>query len=231
MRRIAGVEHCGRCGDGGPWRYGLCDNAPARIQHGPTTLHRRICVTDDGWRLGIRQFIPREPDPDKLPVVLCHGLGLNGTFWTITDDHLPGQLAARGYEVFICRHARARGEPQVGPRRQDQRGARGRPPSWRSARRRWTWTTWPCTTSRRSSTTSRRETGRRPGQLGRPQPGRDADVPVSGAVARAPTGSPTSWRWEVGDPRRSPRAEDAPRRIASFASARRSSAPDGPRGR
>jgi pimeloyl-ACP methyl ester carboxylesterase len=34
-------------------------------------------------------------------VVLCHGLGLNATFWTITDDHLPGQLLARGYEVFL----------------------------------------------------------------------------------------------------------------------------------
>ncbi len=57
--------------------------------------------TDDGWRLGIKRFRPARPDPGKLPVVLCHGLGLNGTFWTITDDHLPGQLASRGYEVFV----------------------------------------------------------------------------------------------------------------------------------
>jgi lysosomal acid lipase/cholesteryl ester hydrolase len=33
--------------------------------------------------------------------VLCHGLGLNATFWTITDDHLPYQLTARGYDVFV----------------------------------------------------------------------------------------------------------------------------------
>ncbi|WP_435009023.1 alpha/beta fold hydrolase [Tundrisphaera lichenicola] len=57
--------------------------------------------TRDGWMLGIRHIRPAVPDPSKLPVVLCHGLGLNGTFWTITDDHLPGQLAARGYEVFV----------------------------------------------------------------------------------------------------------------------------------
>ena len=57
--------------------------------------------TDDGWRLGIRHIRPEHPDPAKLPVVLCHGLGLNATFWTITDDHLPGQLADRGYEVFL----------------------------------------------------------------------------------------------------------------------------------
>ena len=58
-------------------------------------------TTADGWKLGIRRIRPVHPDPGKLPVVLCHGLGLNGTFWTITDDHMPGQLAARGYDVFI----------------------------------------------------------------------------------------------------------------------------------
>ena len=59
--------------------------------------------TADGWRLGVRRLSPPRPDPAKLPVVLCHGLGLNGTFWTITDPsrHLPAQLLARGYEVFI----------------------------------------------------------------------------------------------------------------------------------
>src|SRR4051812_49537745 len=59
--------------------------------------------TADGWRLGVRHLRPDRPDPDKLPVVLCHGLGLNGTFWTITDpkSYLPAQLLARGYEVFI----------------------------------------------------------------------------------------------------------------------------------
>ena len=71
----------------------------------PDPLHRPCtdgsAVTADGWRLGIRRIRPRQPDPGKLPVVLCHGLGLNGTFWTITDGHLPQQLAARGYEVFI----------------------------------------------------------------------------------------------------------------------------------
>ncbi len=58
-------------------------------------------VTQDGWQLGVRHIAPAAPDPGKLPVVLCHGLGLNGTFWTITDTHLPAQLAARGYDVYI----------------------------------------------------------------------------------------------------------------------------------
>jgi lysosomal acid lipase/cholesteryl ester hydrolase len=60
-----------------------------------------FATTSDGWMLGMRRVRPANPDPSKLPVVLCHGLGLNGTFWTITDDHLPGQLASRGYEVFL----------------------------------------------------------------------------------------------------------------------------------
>jgi pimeloyl-ACP methyl ester carboxylesterase len=57
--------------------------------------------TADGWRLGVRHFRSPNPDPGKLPVILCHGLGLNATFWTITDNHFASQLSARGYEVFV----------------------------------------------------------------------------------------------------------------------------------
>jgi pimeloyl-ACP methyl ester carboxylesterase len=60
-----------------------------------------FAYTRDGWKLGVRHLRPANLDPNKLPVILCHGLGLNGTFWTITDNHLPSQLVARGYEVFI----------------------------------------------------------------------------------------------------------------------------------
>ena len=60
-----------------------------------------FAYTEDGWRLGVRHYRASNPDPGKLPVVLCHGLGLNGTFWTITDNHLASQLADRGYDVFV----------------------------------------------------------------------------------------------------------------------------------
>jgi pimeloyl-ACP methyl ester carboxylesterase len=60
-----------------------------------------FAYTKDGWRLGIRHYRPERPDPGKLPVILCHGLGLNATFWTITDDHLPAQLTERGYDVYV----------------------------------------------------------------------------------------------------------------------------------
>ena len=65
--------------------------------------------TLDGWRLGVRHYRAAHPDPGKLPVILCHGLGLNATFWTITDGHLPAQLTARGYEVYVF-DIRASGE-------------------------------------------------------------------------------------------------------------------------
>src|SRR3954467_13127242 len=67
--------------------------------HRPCT--EGYAYTKDGWKLGIRKVCPTRPDAGKLPVVLCHGLGLNGTFWSITDNHMPEQLAARGYQVYI----------------------------------------------------------------------------------------------------------------------------------
>lgn len=71
--------------------------------------------TADGWKLGIRHLAPRHPDPGKLPVVLCHGLGLNGTFWTITDHHLAQQLAQQGYHVFIPDMRGSGASRKVGP--------------------------------------------------------------------------------------------------------------------
>jgi pimeloyl-ACP methyl ester carboxylesterase len=61
--------------------------------------------TRDNWVLGVRHYRPHRPDPTKMPVVLAHGLGLNATFWTITDDNLPKQLTHAGYDVFVydCR--------------------------------------------------------------------------------------------------------------------------------
>ena len=86
-------------------------NAPS---HDLRPCAEGFAPTRDGWMLGVRRIRPARPDPRKLPVVLCHGLGLNGTFWTITDDHLPGQLAARGYEVFVVDMRGSGGSHRVG---------------------------------------------------------------------------------------------------------------------
>src|SRR3954466_6291331 len=86
-----------------------------------------FAYTRDGWRLGVRHYRPAHPDPGKLPVVLCHGMGLNATFWTLTDNHLPAQLTAEGYEVYVF-DIRASGE-NARPGRQDRmnRFLRGTP--------------------------------------------------------------------------------------------------------
>ncbi|HEY2154527.1 MAG TPA: alpha/beta fold hydrolase, partial [Isosphaeraceae bacterium] len=78
----------------------------ATMRHHAPLVDLRPCTdgyatTADGWKLGIRMYEPRQADPGKLPVVLCHGLGLNGTFWTITKDHLAQQLNDRGYRVYV----------------------------------------------------------------------------------------------------------------------------------
>jgi lysosomal acid lipase/cholesteryl ester hydrolase len=75
-----------------------------------------FAATADGWMLGVRHFRPAVIDPNKRPVVLCHGLGLNGTFWTIADDDLPSQLVARGYQVFVFDTRGAGGSYQLGAR-------------------------------------------------------------------------------------------------------------------
>jgi len=94
----------------------------ATMRHHAPSPDLRPCTdgyafTADGWRLGVRHLRPEHPDPDKLPVVLCHGLGLNGTFWTITDPatHLPAQLLAGGYEVFIFDFRGSGESARVGP--------------------------------------------------------------------------------------------------------------------
>jgi len=88
-----------------------------------------FAYTADGWRLGVRHFKPVSPDPDKLPVVLCHGLGLNATFWTITDPqtYLPAQLTANGYEVFVFDFRGSGQSAKVGPLGQLNAGLRQTP--------------------------------------------------------------------------------------------------------
>lgn len=86
----------------------LCAGIPgcASVRRQASSPDLRPCTdgyayTADGWRLGVRHYRPPHPDPNKLPVILCHGLGLNATFWTITDNHLPAELTSHGYHVYV----------------------------------------------------------------------------------------------------------------------------------
>lgn len=91
----------------------------ATTRHLSSTRDLRPCTdgfaeTDDGWRLGVRHYPARTPDPAKFPVVLAHGLGLNGTFWTLTNDHLPAQLNDAGYDVFVVDMRGSGGSHRIG---------------------------------------------------------------------------------------------------------------------
>jgi pimeloyl-ACP methyl ester carboxylesterase len=92
----------------------------ASMRHHAKSPDLRPCsddhiITADGWRLGVRRLRPPCPDPSKMPVVLCHGMGLNATFWTITDDHMPSQLLEHGYEVFLFDYRGSGENAKVGP--------------------------------------------------------------------------------------------------------------------
>ena len=59
--------------------------------------------TADGWELAVAHFRPREPKEGRLPVVLCHGLSVNGLNMMLPGEHsLATYLRARGHEVFVC---------------------------------------------------------------------------------------------------------------------------------
>ena len=157
--------------------------------------------TRDGWRLGVRHYRPEHPDPGKLPVILCHGLGLNATFWTITDDHLPAQLTAAGLRGLRLRHPGLGRKCQGWASTTGSTGSSARPRSAKGASRAGRWTTWSATTCPRFSTTwsaNRPD----PRQLGRPQPGRDDDLPLTSSSPPSPSGSPTSWAWDRRSSRR-----------------------------
>ena len=58
--------------------------------------------TTDGWMLAIRHYKPATPKPGSLPVILCHGFGVNGTFWSLEEhSDLADYLRGNGYDVWV----------------------------------------------------------------------------------------------------------------------------------
>ena len=97
----------------------------------------------------------------------------------VLDDHrqspsLPA--LARGYEVFVF-DIRGSGENGRPARMSGSTSSCAVHISASSASRHGRWTTWSGSTCRRFSTTSAQDRAR-PGELGRPQPGRNADLPL-----------------------------------------------------
>jgi pimeloyl-ACP methyl ester carboxylesterase len=60
--------------------------------------------TADGWKLALERFSYsiNGRNKDRLPVILCHGLGYNSKFWTIADKiDFARYLANQGFDVWL----------------------------------------------------------------------------------------------------------------------------------
>ncbi|MEW6355671.1 MAG: alpha/beta fold hydrolase [Planctomycetota bacterium] len=58
--------------------------------------------TEDGWEIALRRFRPETLSNDRIPVILCHGLGYNGRFWDLDTEHdFPSYLRDAGYDTWV----------------------------------------------------------------------------------------------------------------------------------
>jgi pimeloyl-ACP methyl ester carboxylesterase len=59
--------------------------------------------TRDGWTLVAHHYAPAAPPPaGSMPVILCHGLSYNASFWDLDPGaSLPKYLASKGWDVWV----------------------------------------------------------------------------------------------------------------------------------
>lgn len=66
------------------------------------TARTHFIKTDDGWTLALERYGPPKNRPGAPPVVLAHGFGYNGSFWSLAPGgDLPSRLAAEGFDVWV----------------------------------------------------------------------------------------------------------------------------------
>jgi pimeloyl-ACP methyl ester carboxylesterase len=71
------------------------------LQPNPATPVAHWVQTDDNWSLHILRYKPAEIDPNRVPVILCHGLSHNNTFWDLTEKaSLAQYLQREGFDVW-----------------------------------------------------------------------------------------------------------------------------------
>ncbi|NLE29981.1 MAG: alpha/beta hydrolase [Phycisphaerae bacterium] len=57
--------------------------------------------TSDNWSLHLLHYPPVKHNPKRVPIVLCHGLSHNNTYWDLADNvSLARYLQRRGYDVW-----------------------------------------------------------------------------------------------------------------------------------
>lgn len=58
-------------------------------------------VTEDGWAISVSRYQPARIDPQRMPVILCHGLSYNCRFYDLAEEvSLARDLQAAGWDVW-----------------------------------------------------------------------------------------------------------------------------------
>jgi len=58
-------------------------------------------TTADNWSLHLRHYPPAAIDPDRMPVILCHGLSHNNNYWDLAESvSLAKYLQVEGFDVW-----------------------------------------------------------------------------------------------------------------------------------
>jgi len=71
------------------------------LQPKPTDPVSYWTKTDDNWSLHILRYQPATLDPNRAPVILCHGLSHNNSFWDLSDEvSFAKYLQREGFDVW-----------------------------------------------------------------------------------------------------------------------------------
>ncbi|MFT5430946.1 MAG: putative alpha/beta hydrolase [Myxococcota bacterium] len=85
------------------WIY---DILTRRLTYRPRPDEVHYVTTSDGWRLAVARFAPEAPAPDRLPVIVCPGIGVNGAMFDYPGegDDIPliRWLNQRGWDVWLA---------------------------------------------------------------------------------------------------------------------------------
>src|SRR5262249_9028905 len=83
------------------------NNGLSRPLNGSATPQRSVPLTiqtRDGWTLVAHHFRPRaKPKAGADPIILCHGLSYNATFWDLDPScSFVDYLTGKGYDVWVA---------------------------------------------------------------------------------------------------------------------------------
>ena len=84
----------------------FCGCAGSKVRtYGAKSTETFYFDTEDGWRLAIHHYPAKKllrKNDNRLPIVLCHGLGYNSNFWVLDEKiNFARYLSDRGYDVWV----------------------------------------------------------------------------------------------------------------------------------